>query len=416
MRAAECFRYADAHGMLFFHFIVDLITLYNNCSESGAFTWSDEERGRLARLISLDFRMKNRTVNLTFAIALFFVCGRANDVNGMGLTTTPGHDFDYTDNRSSVELKKKTMLSVADSVGNYWFSDDTDLQQRAPHAYWLMNRMMQMMPLIADADDAWAWMLAMNESVDIYNHRIGRKMGSVNEAIDDMGDLINVYNAGNQPLLNTASYVESILAHYKAVYAYYRLIESIGEEELSWCYYREFCAWFDLNNAVNGIMYFYSYISAGYSALPMDLNGTFEVWSAKRLEELNVEYNILWAYQWDQYNCECRRVSVRKFDRLLYYFKTRTKEDVIAEFLATYDKVEAEDYEYAEWRVGRKYDFDIIASMLSYYERALTNWRNTREHITQLLPKEKQKSYREITKQIHTRLYYDLLDLKEIRY
>ena len=31
-------------------------------------------------------------------------------------------------------------------------------------------------------------------------------------------------------MLNTASYVESILMHYKAVYAYYRLIEFMGNK------------------------------------------------------------------------------------------------------------------------------------------------------------------------------------------
>lgn len=55
VRAAKYFRYADAHGMLFSHFIVDLITLYDNWSEQRVLTWSDEERDRLARLISLDF-------------------------------------------------------------------------------------------------------------------------------------------------------------------------------------------------------------------------------------------------------------------------------------------------------------------------------------------------------------------------
>ena len=74
------------------------------------------------------------------------------------------------------------------------------------------------------------------------------------------------------------------------------------------------------------------------------------------------------------------------------------------------------DYEYAEWRVGSKYDFDKIAEMLRYYETALTNWREVREQIAHMLPKEKQKSYREITKQMHTRLYNDLVELKEIRY
>ena len=41
--------------------------------------------------------------------------------------------------------------------------------------------MMQMVQLIKTADDDWAWMLAMNESVEEYNARIGRKMEIEND-------------------------------------------------------------------------------------------------------------------------------------------------------------------------------------------------------------------------------------------
>ena len=331
---------------------------------------------------------------------------------------------DYTANTTAIEQKKQEMLAVADNVGRFWFSDDTEFQSQDPHAYWLMNRMMQMVQLVKTADDDWAWMLAMNESIEEYNNRLGRKIGSVDAACNAMDELIDIYNAGNQPMLNTASYVESILVHYKAVYAYYRLIEFIDDykEDSDWdvqlraLYYREFKEWFDINNAVNGIMYFYTYAAAGYSALSMDLNGTFEIWSRERLAELEIERDIYWSSDWKPFKSDAKSISPKKFGKLLDYFKTRKKSDVIEEFFGDlYDKKDR-DYEYAEWRVGSKYNFDKIAEMLRYYEAALTNWREVREQITLLLPKEKQKSYREITKQMHTRLYNDLVDLKEIRY
>lgn len=74
------------------------------------------------------------------------------------------------------------------------------------------------------------------------------------------------------------------------------------------------------------------------------------------------------------------------------------------------------DYDYTRERINGRFDFDKITKMLGYYETALTNWREVREQIAQTLPKEKQKSYRERTKQMHTRLYNDLVELKEIRY
>ena len=365
-------------------------------------------------------------VHTIAVIFLFASCchgmAKGNGIEMSSMVDSVGSD--YTANATAIEQKKQEMLAVADSVGHFWFSDDTEFQSQDPHAYWLMNRMMQMVQSVQTADDDWAWMLAMNESIEEYNNRLGRKIGSVNAACNAIDELIDIYNAGNQPELNTASYVESILMHYKAVYAYYRLIEFIDDykDDSDWdlqlraLYYREFKEWFDINNAVNGIMYFYTYASAGYSALSMDLNGTFEIWSKERLTELEIERDIHWSSDWKPFESDAKNISPKKFGKLLNYFKTRKKSDVIEEFFGDlYDKKDR-DYEYAEWRVGSKYDFDKIAEMIRYYETALTNWREVREQIAQMLPKEKQKSYREITKQMHTRLYNDLVDLKEIKY
>ena len=328
---------------------------------------------------------------------------------------------DYTANAAAIEEKKQEMLSIADSVGHFWFSNDTEFQSQDPHAYWLMNRMMQMVQQIETADDDWAWMLAMNESVKEYNARLGRKIGSIDAACNAIDELIDIYNAGNQPELNTASYVESIMMHYKTVYAYYRLIEFIDDYDdesnldvqMKALYYREFKEWFDINNAVNGLMYFYTYAAASYSALSMDLNGTFEIWSKNRLAELEIERDIYWSYRWKPFESDVKVISPKKFEKTLFYFNTRTNETVVEEMVSDWAE---KDYDFARERIDGKFDFDKVAEMLRYYETALTNWREVREQITLMLPKEKQKSYSEITKQMHTRLYNELVDLKEIRY
>ena len=53
----------------------------------------------------------------------------------------------------------------------------------------------------------------MNESVEEYNTRLDCNIGSVDAAANAIDELINIYNADNQPEMNTASYVESILEH-----------------------------------------------------------------------------------------------------------------------------------------------------------------------------------------------------------
>ena len=117
----------------------------------------------------------------SIVVALFFASCCTNVANGNEMTVILDVDSDgsdYTANATTIEQKKHEMLAVADSVGHFWFSDDTEFQLQDPHAYWLMNRMMQMVQLIETADDDWAWMLAMNESIEEYNTRLGRKIGS----------------------------------------------------------------------------------------------------------------------------------------------------------------------------------------------------------------------------------------------
>lgn len=360
----------------------------------------------------------------TIAAILLFASCCMNTAKGNGMemfSMVDGVGGDYTANAAAIQEKKQEMLSIADSVGHFWFSDDTEFQSQDPHAYWLMNRMMQMVQLIRTADDGWAWMLAMNESIEEYNARLGRKIGSVDAACNAIWELIDIYNSGNQPEINTASYVESILMHYKTLYAYYRLIEFIDDYahesncdvQMSALYYREFKEWFDLNNAENGIMTFYTEAGSFHSALAMDMNGQFARWSKSRSEELKIESDIFTSWEWKAYSSDAKDVPIKEFDKILNYIRNITEEDVIEQKVSQWEE---KDYDFASERVQGRYDFDKIAEMLRYYETALNNWRKVREQIARMLPKEKQKSYREITKQMHTRLYNDLCDLKEVRY
>ena len=146
----------------------------------------------------------------TIAVILFFTSCCANVASDNEITEPFNVDSvvsDYTANAMAIERKKQDMLVAADSVGRFLFSDDTEFQSQDPHAYWLMNRMMQMVQLVKTANDDWAWMLTMNESVEEYNTRLGRKIGSVDAACNAIEELIDIYKAGNQPEMNTASYV-----------------------------------------------------------------------------------------------------------------------------------------------------------------------------------------------------------------
>lgn len=345
---------------------------------------------------------------MTAAVLLASCCGNS----AMGCETAIDNiEDDYNCRMSAIEEKKQEMLAIADNTGMFWFSDDTEFEAQDPNAYWLMNRMMQMVQLVLTPDDDWAWMLAMNESIEEYNCRLGRSIGSVEAATLAIEELNNTYYAGNQPEMNTASYVESILEHYKAVYAYHELIDYIGDDDtcLKALYYREFCHWFDINHSIYGIMVRYTYGAAGYSALPLDINSTFGAWSKARTDEVEIERNILSYWQWKPFSSDAGKITERKFDKLLKFLKNRTREGVAKKMASDWYY---SDYDEAYEKAGL-IDFDHFHKMLDDYIPAIEGWRQVREEIARYLPKEKQKSYREITRQIHTRLYNDLLEQKE---
>ena len=366
--------------------------------------------------------MKNYFI-LTIAALLLLASCSSHKANGNGAAEASGAVdslvSDYTANVAGIQAKKRELLAIDDNDVCFWFSGDTEFQSQDPHAYWLMNRMMQMVQYVRTADDGWAWMLAMNESIGEYNGRLGRKIGSVNAATNAIEELIDIYYCGTQSEINTACYVGSILEHFKTLNAYYDFIESIDDykQDSDWdvqskaLYYREFKEWFDLNNAVNGIMYFYTYAAARYSALPMDINSTFERWSKERHCELQYESGIYSSFDWQPFQSNANTISTQKFEELLSYIKSKTQNDVVEEVNS-----ELDDMGYTHERVDGQFDFCKIAEMVGYYETALNNWREVRKQIALMLPKEKRKSYREITRQMHTRLYNDLSDLKDVRY
>jgi len=334
-------------------------------------------------------------------------------------------DGDYIAHATAIYEKKQEMLSAADSViGHFCFACDSESGTQDLPASWLMNRMMLMVELIQTADDAWAWMLAMNESIEECNDCLGHKIGSVDAAVLAIEEQIDIYRAGNQPEMNIGSYVASILAYYEVGCEYNRLISGIDDHDdetdedirLRNLYYREFCEWFDLHYAVNTIMYGYTYAAAGYSALPMETNGLFERWSRARAKELDIECKIYRSSGQSPYifKRDSRSVSSEKFDKLVAYFKGRTYQDVIEEIVS--DMVVMDD-DYVKKRTDGCYDFDKIAAAVRRYETVLRNWRVVREQIARSFDgKGQQHSYRKLTKQIHTRFYNDLEELKKIQY
>ena len=366
----------------------------------------------------MSMKKLTQTITATFLLAALSI-GNAN----ASVIAEPHsvETCDYTTNPAIIKEKQNQMLAVDDNNYSFIFSDDANLKSLDPNAYWLMNRMMQTVQNIQTAEDAWAWMLVMNGYICEYNNRLGRKIGSVEAATRAIEELISIYEQGDQQEMNTATYVESILAHYKTLHSYYSIIDNIDDNDDKTIddayqrrlYYREFTQWFNLNNAANGLMTYYTYGAARYSAMPTDINNTFEKWSNARAAELKIEENLFSTWKWTPFDSNAKKVSTGKFDKLLEYYKTRTRANIANEMVQDWPE---KDYLLAYEHIDENIEFDKIAEMVQYYEGALFNWREVRKQIALTLPRKQRKSYRQTTKEVHTRLYNDILKLKNINY
>lgn len=262
--------------------------------------------------------------------------------------------------RTAIDSTREVMLATVDTTQLFWFSNDVEFQSADPHAYWLMNRMMHTVQNVRTAEDGIAWALALNENVQEYSRRIDRRIYEIkaeDAAVRAIKDLVDIY-------------------------------------------------------AASGIMTFHTYAAAGYSALPMDINLTFAYWSEQRHKELMTERDTFWKYHWEPFKSDCKRVSSKRFLKLIRYYTILTLDRIVKENAKDWNLKRSE---YVFERLNGCFDFDRISEMAHLYEEAYCNWLEAREEIATYLPKEQGKSYREATNQMHARLYGDLRELKRIK-
>ena len=68
----------------------------------------------------------------------------------------------FRDSKEQIEKKRKELAAVPDTLYNFVFTSDDVMKTADPHAYWLLNRMMQTVQEIRTAEDAYAWALMMS--------------------------------------------------------------------------------------------------------------------------------------------------------------------------------------------------------------------------------------------------------------
>lgn len=314
-----------------------------------------------------------------------------------------------------IEESKKQMLSTCDSL-NEWGYENQELQQADSHAYWLMQRMMDMMRMIETAEDALAWSRAMDESINEYNRRIGRNFnGGRDLALESIRLLIDRLDAANSYEYAIITYVESMIEHLNAIGQYCRLIDTAvreGNEDLTVLVFNEYKAWFNLNNVANALMLYYEYAAAPPTIVDASVNYCFGEWSKSRAEEVALEIELIQDYCDRKLSGEpinhCKSVSQRRFTALIESFYQMDRETIVERYTDIFDGDKQSAEERAEF-------FDIqyekIDTLANLYYNTYDKWVDFRLRIAQIISPERAKQYHRLTQKVHRRLYDELKDI-----
>ncbi len=316
--------------------------------------------------------------------------------------------FDIT---TKMENKKQELLSVADSlINSYSYFDDSELRSSNPDLYQLIDRIFIMYDEANTAEDRWAWMLAVNESVDEYNLRLERQDITYDSVVQEIIYFMGGYFCGTQGEMNMASYVVMLLDMYRAILKYNFLIESLTSKEASLAelYFEEYRRWFDITTSLWYIKSSYTHAFDTYTSLALEINMEVSSWLTKRCEELDVENAYIKGMLKKATSKESKSVSEAKFDTLIAFFKSRTEQNVIADY-AVREELSIEE---VKERIGDMYLEEEVLEKVSLFESALKNWLIVRENIAKKLDSKAGKLYRNMTNQIYTNLYNDLLKLR----
>lgn len=290
-------------------------------------------------------------------------------------------------------------------------------EERSPGLYentaTLVNRMMAMYNEVYTPEEAWAWTLAMDKCLEVYNRHTGRQQARDETTIALMEEFLDPLCSGGQYDMNYASYVYATISHYRAVMEYRRAAERYyreGQELLRGMYYREYCCWHRLMSAQYDLMCGYTYAMAAYSSLPMELNTTQGSWYDARREELENEF-----YQsiYDGKKIEkTGKVSQMQFAGLLEKFRNYEKDAGYKANRQWWESVRGADENNAVPETP--VDKGKITATLCQYEKALQEWRSVRTDMEDYLPKQERKAFRTTTENTHARLFKDLAQLRNM--
>ena len=347
---------------------------------------------------------------------MFLSCQVSGDKASLGksdsLAVAEYHE--YSSIQEKLEERKTMLLSFSEKPSEvpFLFSEDSFLMEKDPKTYWLMDNMMRMSDHVFDAEDYWAWMLAMNERVKQYNEWRGLRELSSKEALTAIDRLMEYYRLGDRTERNAAGYVGTTLNDYRTLLSYRSIIDGIDGRDfkgrLGDLYFREFRAWYEINHQMDALMNHYTYDQADYASCFDEIYSTYNGWLRERNAALELEQGILLGEVPLSVSIG-KPISRSRFKSLFNYYKNGSIRTAINRTKSS------EGQKDKEVLLSSRTNLEYITTIIERMEASVLEWLKVRDDIRLCLPDEMREPYRSVTRRLYAQLYDDVLDLQQMR-
>lgn len=295
--------------------------------------------------------------------------------------------------------------------------DDTKHYAADPHAYWLYKCMVCMDVYTSKPKELWAMYQALERCVDDYNHKLGRKHGSMELAFRAVEELYGGYSAGTQYEMNRGTDLHLLMDEIRLVGQYRYIVscmqaDGAGEGLDSW-YGKEYKAWHRFMYLAGVLMYNHTFGMARYSAAPMEMNQIQEGWMEGRMEWLKLEGHCIMGYGTEKYRMdEAPKTDADLADIINFYYNclpTAGWDDINSNWADNDDDVMRPYREDAENGGHPR----LIAWHL---KKAVKEWQAVRQDICGFLPEDSREEYQELTRGLQNFIHGILEGLVETYY
>jgi len=284
-----------------------------------------------------------------------------------------------------VHAVEESLLDFNNKEKAKFYPQDADkfmANHRDSAALRLANRFMRMYDVVdenGDAHDKMQWAVAVNTALDMFRKEVPSVPSD--SALYEIERVLDKFSSQSQSEMNFQSYIGTTIAYYQAIEAYRKWLMEVPSN-LKPLLEQEYVAWIGLHEARFNFWRDVSYRQEWYSMKPMELAGYYRNLSENRLAEMAQERAIINGTM--TYQQKGRTVTASQWEQWIAHSSVPMDVEQLDKSLIPSDS--------------------LVTDHVTALKSTFTQWIKARQALAAALPEPQEKSYDNLTADIHSRM------------